>query len=161
MILATHFIVGAAVATNIPNPLLGLLAAIFSHYLLDIIPHRDYSIENLRRQRWKESLGDFSKTGLDFAVGVLVVFYFAKDPLFGFLAGSLAIIPDQLAFLSAGFFKSKLLAAHQNLHCYLPDAVGRLAGYANAEEFSKKIPLLLGAAEQLLIIVVAIFFLLK
>src|SRR6516164_6101449 len=52
LILATHAIVGAATASQIPNhPVIALLAGIASHFAIDAIPHWDYPLVRRRQQR--------------------------------------------------------------------------------------------------------------
>jgi hypothetical protein len=45
MILSTHAIIGAAIASLMPDhPLLGFVSGIASHFAIDAIPHWDYSL---------------------------------------------------------------------------------------------------------------------
>ena len=43
MVLTSHVVVGAAVSSLVPgHPVAGFAVGFLSHYLLDMIPHRDY-----------------------------------------------------------------------------------------------------------------------
>jgi hypothetical protein len=42
MLHTPHFLVGVAIATQIPDPAVATLAAVTSHFVLDAIPHADY-----------------------------------------------------------------------------------------------------------------------
>ena len=44
MLYTPHFLVGAAILKYIPNPIIGLPAALLSHVVLDLIPHNDFDI---------------------------------------------------------------------------------------------------------------------
>lgn len=47
MVLATHIVVGSAVASLMPNhPFVGFTMAFVSHFLLDAIPHWDYKLKS-------------------------------------------------------------------------------------------------------------------
>ncbi len=99
MVLSVHILTGAAIAVKTQNPILGLLFAFFSHYLIDIIPHQEYSIQNIKDRRWKNSFGEFSKVFLDILIGLLIVLIFTKDYFLAILGGFLAILPDALTLL--------------------------------------------------------------
>lgn len=45
MLYTPHFLIGAAIIKYIPNPWIGLPAALISHVVLDLIPHWDFDIE--------------------------------------------------------------------------------------------------------------------
>lgn len=42
MLHTPHFLVGVAIATQIPDPVPAVIAAVASHFVLDAIPHADY-----------------------------------------------------------------------------------------------------------------------
>jgi len=94
MILTTH-ILGAAVLTK---PLWGLhpallfVGALASHYLLDIIPHRDYELNAIIREgqgktakflgvRHNRLFGDMLKIAIDGAVGTSVLFFIIRPEI--------------------------------------------------------------------------------
>lgn len=133
MLLAPHILVGAALATSIPNPFLGLLFAFLSHFLLDRIPHWEYSIEPLKEIKTKGTrycMPILRRVALDITLGfVFVIFALAlhKGESSFFLAlfgGFFGILADGLAGL---FFLSKprglffralkaFYAFHQKVH---------------------------------------------
>ena len=116
MILATHAIVGAAVAHLFPHhPIIGFFLAFASHFVLDAIPHWNYHLTSFRAARdsgtgrqdmvWgKAFLTDLVKIGLDGMLGVglaLLLFppqsgYDALLTLAGVAGG---VLPDALEFL--------------------------------------------------------------
>lgn len=130
MILTPHALVGAALANSFPShPALGLTFAFLSHYLLDIIPHAEYSLKgfideekekvNSIFKNFKSVFKPLSIIGLDFIFGLSVsIFFFVKDKnslyltIFGVL---LAVLPDflQLVYLKS---KNKFWTAVQNIH---------------------------------------------
>lgn len=81
MILATHAFVGAAIAQAIPQyPAIGFLAAFASHFVLDTIPHWEYSIEiesytgiNSKKILIQRIARDILKVLCDAQIGVLAV----------------------------------------------------------------------------------------
>ncbi|MDP2676166.1 MAG: hypothetical protein Q8O83_00560 [bacterium] len=94
MILTTH-VLGAAVLTK---PLLGLhpvllfVGALASHYLLDIIPHRDYKLDAVIREGQGKTakflgihrerlFGDVLKIFIDGAVGAGILFFIIRPEI--------------------------------------------------------------------------------
>lgn len=160
MLLAPHVLVGAAIAATVPNPLLGLVFAFLSHFLLDRIPHWEYSIEPLKEIKTKGTrhcMPILRRVAIDIAAGfILMIFALAlhKGESSFFLAlfgGFFGILPDGLAML---FFLRKdngllsrglkiLYAFHQKIH------------------FDKKkvLPLRIGLATQAIAVLLALYFL--
>ncbi|MFH1455254.1 MAG: hypothetical protein ABIF22_02970 [bacterium] len=90
MILTPHAIVGATLANIFPNdPALGFGLAFFSHYILDMLPHTDYDINNFLEQKTQtvksifKSFGSalhFSFTLLDLIVAIILcILFFVRD----------------------------------------------------------------------------------
>ncbi len=75
MVLTSHILAGAAIATRINNPILGFVLAFLSHYFLDFIPHREYLIKNVKEKQWSKSYFDFLKIALDISLGVLIIIF--------------------------------------------------------------------------------------
>jgi hypothetical protein len=115
MILSTHAIFGAAVASLVPNhPVAGFALGFASHFALDAIPHRDYDLVSLQidptgkiqsldiiRQKFK-LIRDMVLVSFDALFGILLTFMFFFDPAHPwiFLIGAIsALIPDFLTFL--------------------------------------------------------------
>lgn len=150
MILVSHLLVGAAIAEETKSVPIAIFLAFFSHYLLDFLPHSEYSIKNIGEGKWRRSFFDFFKIFLDFSAGVLLILVLAKNPLVALSAGIAAILPDGLAFLAFVFPENKLLKIHRAFH------------HVKAHFFiNKKIPLFGKILNQALTIAAAIFFLLK
>ena len=130
MILSAHILTGAAILSKTTNPILGFLFAFLSHYLLDFLPHREYSIDNILKKEWKQTKNEFLKVFLDVFIGFLIVlivlflknkgemdiwrFYFQNLPIF--LGGFLGILADGLTFLYLLLPKSKFLETLHNFH---------------------------------------------
>lgn len=63
-----HLILGAAIASKIPNPLLAAVLAISSHVFLDMVPHWDTGT-NWRNRSMKKTI---AYTALDLAAGTAI-----------------------------------------------------------------------------------------
>jgi hypothetical protein len=115
MILLTHAVVGAAVARLFPHhPWLGFFAAIASHFVLDAVPHWQYRVRSITRDKKfidkkvivGKRLGiDMSIVTLDFACGLLLSLYFLGNgsplaPKLPLILGAVGgCVPDGLQFL--------------------------------------------------------------
>lgn len=116
MILATHAIVGAAVAHLFPNhPIIGFFLAFASHYVLDAIPHWNYRLHSFRSTKetgrgrpdmaWgKDFFVDLSKIALDGLLGVGLAFLLFRpqswhDALITLVGVAGGVLPDALQFL--------------------------------------------------------------
>lgn len=127
MILTTHAVTGAALASLFPHqPVIGFLAAFASHYVLDAIPHWDYPIltaslkpnigGKLRLE--KSLLIDFTKLGSDALLGLLLAtLFFAPLPsVFPALLGAIGgLLPDFLQFVYTRF-RREPLSSLQRFH---------------------------------------------
>ncbi len=115
MILSVHFITGAAITKLIPNKLIAYPLAFLSHFLLDAIPHADYSLKGISSGWKKKSF--YSAVGnltLDVLAGVVftVVFSMAFDNFDiqkALIGGFLGILPDFLNLLSYLFHNKNFL----------------------------------------------------
>lgn len=115
MILTTHIVAGAAVAKpfiEAGHPVVGIVAAIGSHFVIDMIPHWDYelaSIEKNEDNRMDDKIANKSKISSDLlkicsdvTFGFLLVyfssFFILKSSIFILLvsAGLAAAFPDFL-----------------------------------------------------------------
>ena len=129
MTLATHAVAGASAAIIFRRyPLLGLLAAFFSHFLLDSIPHWHYSIPLKVDGKWRSERfawdmagrDTFARTGADAILGALISLALALRvaPEHWFLAllgAGLGVLPDLMQFLNY-LTKMRLLVFFQNFH---------------------------------------------
>lgn len=150
MILTPHLLAGAAVAAKISNPILGLFLAFLSHYFLDLLPQREYPIKNIKKRCWNKSFFDFSKVFLDISFGVLLILFFSTNNPLIFIAAFLAILPDGSTLIFLIFPKNKILAIHQSFH----QKINQLGE-------NKKIPVFWKIFCQILVVLMAIFFLLQ
>lgn len=146
MILTPHLLVGAAITSKIKFLPLAFLLAFLSHYFLDFIPHWEYSFENIKERRWKNSFSDFLKVALDTSLGVLLIFIFSKNWPLAVVGGFFAILADGPTFINL-IFPNKLLKIfkdfHQKIHFFK----------------NKKISLFWRIFSQVVIVLIAIFFL--
>jgi len=120
MILLVHLLLGALIGKHINNLILAIILAFLSHYLLDLLPHIEYPIKNIKEKQWKKALPDFLRIILDFCIGVVLIFFFAT-PSTGsgqaiiYICAFFAILPDGLTVL--GFlFPNKILDFHGYFH---------------------------------------------
>ncbi len=115
MVLTSHILAGAAVAAKIQNPLIGLPLAFFSHFLLDALPHREYSISDPKSKNFPRSVG---KILIDLSLGLGLAVSAAPDEInFPYLAGAitLAVLPDFFQLLT--LIKPRCLEKFNRWHC--------------------------------------------
>lgn len=106
MTASAHALVGAAIATKIANPAIGLPICFLSHFVLDKIPHWDVMYRHQTKTRRFILVG----TALDLALGyllILVFFSIAHQPPLSYLllAAFISQLPD---FLEAPYSLLKL-----------------------------------------------------
>jgi hypothetical protein len=115
MVLATHAMIGAAVANMFPaHPVLGFFAGFASHFLADAIPHWHYALRTTKGNKSdlmnadmlinKHFPMDLLKISIDamIGVGLASLFFGASQPyLFSatLLGAAGGILPDGLQFL--------------------------------------------------------------
>ena len=51
MILLVHLLFGAAVGSSVKNLPIAIILAFLGHYFLDLFPHIEYPIENIRKKQ--------------------------------------------------------------------------------------------------------------
>ncbi len=133
MTLTTHAVVGAAVASLVPNhPVIGFIGGFASHFAIDSIPHWaegemllrsvDRPTEPATRKvhAGKDLLHDLAVVGLDsligFSLSILILFCLFHVPLYIVVLGALAgQMPDGLQFLYF-IFKPKFMVPLQKFH---------------------------------------------
>lgn len=103
MILTMHSVVAAATANQISNTWIAWLAALITHFILDAIPHREYSLENIKCG-WRSKKFWFLaiKIFIDLIAGFVFIIIFTRDRsnLFkNIIAGFIGLIPDGLTVL--------------------------------------------------------------
>jgi len=115
MILLTHLLAGAVIGTKIKTLWAAIALSIIGHYLLDSIPHSEYSIKNIEEKQWKKSYIDFIKVFMDFCLGVSIIFLLSDNSPAVYICAFAAIIPDGMALLSR-VFGFKILKWHDRFH---------------------------------------------
>ncbi len=129
MILTPHAIIGASLANIIPdNPALGFGLAFLGHYVLDMLPHTDYEVDNFVDKETKtvrsifknsRALLDFLFIIFDFIIAVfLCILLFVRDEktaiitLVGIMGG---VLSDFFQFLYLKF-KNQPWIFFQKIH---------------------------------------------
>lgn len=123
MILTPHILLGAAIASKIPN-IWGLILAFLSHFVLDAVPHWEYSIKGVQRTKKNQFLRDALKVELDFCLGVIIFTFIAVDlspirVVYGLLGIAAAAFPDGLMFfyyISGRKYLRKFTEFHYWIH---------------------------------------------
>lgn len=121
MVLTPHLLAGAAIASNVQSPALALVIAFLSHFLLDILPHREYSIRKIKEKKWRESFSVFLKMAADMSIGLLAIFLLSENTPIIYAAAFVSILSDGANLLNI-ILPSKLLgyhlAFHQKIHFF-------------------------------------------
>ena len=81
MLELPHTIVGATIATKIPNPLISLPLAFFSHFLLDLIPHWNPSLYSETKKFGKPTQKSTQFVILDIILSLGAGFFIASRAL--------------------------------------------------------------------------------
>lgn len=115
MILLIHILFGAAIGHLFKIPIIALTLAYLSHYFLDLFPHIEYPIKNIKNKQWNKSYTEFLVIFLDFFMGFLVIFILLPNQIILYLCGFLAIVPDGFTILEK-FLPNKFLNIHSNFH---------------------------------------------
>lgn len=115
MILLVHMLFGVAMGSLAKNWFLAVLLAYFSHYFIDLFPHVEYDIKNIKSKDWKKSRPAFLRVLLDFSIGLLLVSLITNKSLLIFIYAFFAILPDGLSILNE-IFPNKILTVHDFLH---------------------------------------------
>ena len=130
MILSTHAIVGAAIASLMPDhPALALASGIASHFAIDAIPHWDYSLRAISvRPNSRAALilnwslcRDLGLIGLDACVGLAIALWLYAGPgaELSVLLGALgAMLPDPLQ-LAHRLYPREPLRTLQRFHVWI------------------------------------------
>lgn len=110
MIELVHMLAGAAIGSAVVNPVLAILLALLSHYLLDIIPHIEYT-KITAKVGWK----NIAKASVDFLIGAILVFILAKNQPIIYACVFFSTLPD-IIFASKFFISNKTIDAHERFH---------------------------------------------
>lgn len=147
MLLAPHILIGAAIASKAGSPYLGIILAFLSHYIIDAIPHSEYSIESIAKAKVSLSaLREFSVAMLDATLGLILVYFLAsttgENTMWMLLTGFVAILPD--AIWPSRYFVSLKIFKILNI------------GHMLSRARHKKPPLFIGVATQIILSFLAI-----
>lgn len=115
MILLAHLLFGAAIGSLVENIFLALILAFLGHYFLDLFPHIEYNIENIKEKQWRKALPALLRVLTDFCIGILLIFIFSNNQPIVYFCALLSIIPDGLSFLYI-IWPNKILAVNYNFH---------------------------------------------
>lgn len=115
MLSTPHLLVGGAIVTIIPNPLISFPLAFLSHFLFDYIPHWDFKIS----ARPKPLLA----ASIDYLLGLSILYITSIDNIdLGFIVfgGLLATLPDfimaSIRVLNTQFLNFWPLSILNNFH---------------------------------------------
>ena len=164
MILAVHSVVGAAIANQFSFRWWSYPLAFLSHFLLDLIPHREYSLEGLKFGWRKKSFWlVVIKVFFDLFSGIIFIILFTKNLnnlFYVFLGAFFAVLPDGLSLISwlmknQNFFR---LFKGEKLEIFDEGEVPFYYKIQLALHFDKKNPppLTLGILNQLIIFLTAL-----
>lgn len=145
MVLSVHTLVGGALGAVLPvSPLASFAIGFVSHFVLDAIPHSDYPLQSIskdREDRGQDAMvkdgrlaHDLFVNGIDGILGFLILVFltFNANSLFSIVFGAIgACVPDGLQFLHFMFPKVKWLQDFKKFH-------GIFHTPLRIEEFMKK-----------------------
>jgi hypothetical protein len=115
MILLAHLLLGAVIGEKIKYLVLAIILSFLSHYFLDLFPHIEYPIENIKNNQWQKSFQDFLKVAVDFCLGIFIIFLLSDNSIKVYICAFFAILPDGLTFLGY-FLKNRLIKIHNDFH---------------------------------------------
>lgn len=93
-----HALIGASIATQIPNPWIAIPLSFLSHFLIDKIPHWD----PMTNKATKTKKQIYIETALDIIIGYILVamiflgWFQVADPILVFISAFAAQLPDFL-----------------------------------------------------------------
>jgi len=147
MILLAHLLVGAVIGFKIKFLGLAIILAFLSHYLLDLFPHIEYPIENIKNNHWQKSFPDFLRVVIDFCLGIFIIFLLSDNFFKVYICAFFAILPDGLTLLNKILTKNLF-----NKHDYFHEKIHFLK--------HKKISNLWRFLSQIIVIIISILLLL-
>ena len=112
-----HLLIGAAFASLIPHQPTMFAAAVFSHYILDLLPHIDAETfaDTKKPYTWYQKLSLTLDVVL--VAALLVTLFMLRSEPFPFLLGAIAAqLPDLLIPLEQYSIFSPLKRAHYMFH---------------------------------------------
>lgn len=94
MLETPHAILGATIATAIPNPTISLPLAFVSHFILDMVPHWNPHINTEINTYGKLTNRTFLIIGLDVVLALTTTILISKSNPYAYIGSFLAILPD-------------------------------------------------------------------
>ncbi len=149
MVLIVHLLFAAAIGSVVKNIPIAIILAFLSHYLLDLLPHVEYDIENIKKKQWKRARPQLTRVLLDFCSGLVLILILSNNQPIIYICAFFAILPDNLSILNS-MLKSKVLQNHSDLH----QKKIHFLKY-------KKIPVFWRILSQVLVVIVSIILLKK
>ena len=120
MLLITHAITGAALATIQKSIPAAFAIGLVSHYLLDMIPHYDHNVEPLLAKNDKagirKTLALIALDGVSSVIAPLLLFWPVNSAQFMIISAAIlgSILPDFLQGLALVFKKNRFVQTHQH-----------------------------------------------
>ena len=105
MLYTPHFLVGAAIANLVPNPVIGLPLSLASHFVLDVIPHTDFDLQpgvtireilSYSKTRRLLIFGIMTLDGLVMVAAFLWLLFSRTNPWYLLVGGLVGISPDAI-----------------------------------------------------------------
>lgn len=115
MILLVHLLFGAAIGSVVKNVPLAIVLAFLGHYLLDFIPHTEYSLAGTGRYDWIKMWPNILKISIDFFSGILIILLFSNNQPIIYICAFFAILPDGFTVIN-NFIPNKITGWHDKLH---------------------------------------------
>ena len=115
MILFVHLLFGAGIGSVVKNVPLAIALAFLTHYLLDILPHIEYGIENIVKRQWRKITPEVLRIILDLPFGILLIFLLSSNQPIIYICAFFALLPDGFTILNR-LMSNKLLDLHDKLH---------------------------------------------
>lgn len=115
MILFVHLLFGAAIGSLVKNIPLAVILALLSHYFLDFLPHIEYGIANIKEKQWRKKLFVILKVGLDFCLGILLIFIFSENQPILYIYALVSILPDAFTIIN-NLAPNAITKAHDKIH---------------------------------------------
>jgi hypothetical protein len=151
MIAIVHIIAGLLIGKKIKNSILCWILALMSHFILDIIPHSEYS----------QSPHLFALIALDLISGFFILFLIIRkekkeDILRIVIACLLATLPDNIVF--AERFFSNLIISIPLIGQYLLIAIKEFSHFHNSVHTPYSPNVFIGTLSQILVISFSFLF---
>ncbi len=115
MVLFIHLLFGAVIGSVLKSLPLAVFFSFLGHYFLDLFPHIEYPIENIKNNRWGQSFFEILAITIDFVLGIFLIWLLSENSFKIYASAFFAVLPDGLTILSK-FSSNKLLKKHDHFH---------------------------------------------